>query len=360
MHADYLFRADSGAEIGLGHVKRCLGLAMAVPRGRFTAFVVRGGTGTIEEEIRQRSTKLVQLPAALALKDEISYLTNVIGLRAHVGVVDLTHKVTLADKPGFAQYVSGLGDICRRIFLIDGHGPQAMVDTPDFDVDVVLKPYAGAEPLHHDRCAYRQLSGSDYFILDRAMSVSDRDVAADGRRILVTFGGADPTNLTLKALQAIEKLEMAGLEVRIICGPVFNADLVEQIEACCAHSAHDMQVVYRPPSLAPHLRWCDVAVANTGLTKYELAATGTPSIQISLDPAHVEANTNFEKLGTAWHLGVGDDVEPVEIAEKLAMLLSDQAERRQMSVRGRHLVDGRGASRIIDEIEDLFDVATIV
>ena len=99
--------------------------------------------------------------------------------------------------------------------------------------------------------------------------------------------------------------------------------------------------------------WCDLAVSTSGLTKYELAATGTPAILLSHDSAHAQNNRPFAALGTALDLGEAAGLSTATLAEALGVLLNDAARREEMSRRGRAAVDGAGAARIIDAIEEL-------
>src|SRR3546814_8638629 len=93
--------------------------------------------------------------------------------------------------------------------------------------------------------------------------------------------------------------------------------------------------------------WCDLAISATGLTKYELAATGTPAILLSHDRAHAENNLAFAELGAAVDLGEIALLSDITIAETVRALLQDAARRARMSSCGRRAVDGRGAFRIV-------------
>src|SRR3546814_10324367 len=77
--------------------------------------------------------------------------------------------------------------------------------------------------------------------------------------------------------------------------------------------------------------WCDLAISATGLTKYELAATGTPAILLSHDRAHAENNLAFAELGAAVDLGEIALLSDITIAETVRALLQDAARRARRS-----------------------------
>ena len=101
------------------------------------------------------------------------------------------------------------------------------------------------------------------------------------------------------------------------------------------------------------MRWADLAIATSGLTKYELAATGTPAILISPDQIHTTANEPFAALGSAVDLGWIQRVTPSELASKVRSLLDDTEQRGAMACAGMRAVDGRGAARIAAALNDL-------
>jgi spore coat polysaccharide biosynthesis predicted glycosyltransferase SpsG len=84
------------------------------------------------------------------------------------------------------------------------------------------------------------------------------------------------------------------------------------------------------------------------MSVYEVAALGTPGIVLGQNMREEKRMREFARHGTVLHLGLGTEVEEAEILEKTSALLFDVARRREMSSRGRALVDGLGAARTAD------------
>jgi spore coat polysaccharide biosynthesis predicted glycosyltransferase SpsG len=96
------------------------------------------------------------------------------------------------------------------------------------------------------------------------------------------------------------------------------------------------------------MQWCDLAIAASGLTKYELAATATPALLFSIDAFHHESNRSFAATETA--IDLGTHVTAGKIADEVAQLLRDPKLRTKLSTNGRQTIDGHGVQRLLIEL----------
>ena len=94
----------------------------------------------------------------------------------------------------------------------------------------------------------------------------------------------------------------------------------------------------------------DVVVGSGGMSVYEIAALGTPGIVLAQNAREERRMREFARHGTVEYLGLGTEVEEAELAQAVRALLGDVERRRQMSGRGRALVDGLGAKRAAEKV----------
>jgi spore coat polysaccharide biosynthesis protein SpsF len=163
-------------------------------------------------------------------------------------------------------------------------------------------------------------------------------------QMIVTMGGADPKDFTRLALQAVRQMSTPP-KARFVIGPNF-ADpgaLANEIEAAGFEALNDVA-----DPAAEFVR-ADLALISFGVTAYEMAALGVPSLYLALSEDHARSSSAFCQAG------MGDivDPDPDSIALALARLNADEDRRHAMSKAGRTLIDGKGAQRIAAELAAL-------
>jgi spore coat polysaccharide biosynthesis predicted glycosyltransferase SpsG len=104
--------------------------------------------------------------------------------------------------------------------------------------------------------------------------------------------------------------------------------------------------------------WADVAITSGGLTKYDAAVCGTPSLVISQNEYEHEYTSEFESLRSIDHLGLADEVTSQLICDRLCALVADQGLRTQMSKSGKQICgDGLGVKNTAKAILEVVEKA---
>lgn len=339
-----LFVTVADNRIGFGHLNRCMSVAnLAVTMGVAPQFVLFGDERAAAQ-VSHAKFPLQMLPVADLAHEFRSEPVD-------AAIVDVVYPAYFRDGNRPMDLFGPLRRSSRVIAAIDSLGEETLAEQAcDIPVDFLVAPYALAEvdKARLAKVGCQVLCGPDYTLLSPDyIGGADRAPRADADRVLVTCGGSDPLSWTPVVLAALESI--AGhLSVRVIVGPLFSPPLRAEIAKCAAASRHHVDIVDAPDSLAAHMQWCDVAIAASGLTKYELAATGTPTILFSIDAFHDENNRAFAALQVTEDLGASPS--PTAIAAAARGLLADRGRRATISASARTVVDGRGAQRLIAKI----------
>jgi UDP-2,4-diacetamido-2,4,6-trideoxy-beta-L-altropyranose hydrolase len=331
-----LVRADASLAIGTGHVMRCLALAKAWQKTAGNVFCLMAESiAALEDRLVLEGVAVRKTAAAPGTaKDAEQTAVEARRINAAWLVVD-----GYGFNPDFVRHLRAAG---LRVLFLDDDGRFDF-----YAADVLLNQNISASSAMYDKreASTRLLLGLEYVLLrpEFLAEVQARDYPATVRKVLVTMGGSDPQNVTRKALLALLRME-ANLEVRIIVGSGSPCEDELQILAAQRVGFH---LEKSPANMAPLMRWADIAISGAGGTVWELAYLGLPAIVIALSRDQREIARglaeNHVALSLGWHANLSEE----RIGDALKSLLDDGERRRAMSERGRKLVDGRGAERVV-------------
>jgi spore coat polysaccharide biosynthesis predicted glycosyltransferase SpsG len=191
--------------------------------------------------------------------------------------------------------------------------------------------------------------GPAYAMLRDQFRGRTKEIRDEPGMVLLTFGGSDPQGLTLKAVQALQTLP-AAVNIVAVAGAAFSYR--KEFEALERTLARRVPLIQAAGHIAELMLEADVVVCSGGMSVYEIAALGTPGIVLGQNLREDQRMREFALRGTIEYLGLGTEVDEGAIEAAVRSLLEQTSRRREMSARGRTLVDGLGAQRTAEVILD--------
>ena len=321
-----VLRCDGSATVGYGHVLRCVGLAQAASR--------RG---------HQIEFATLEAPAVRAIVErhgfrvrhadgECAWATG-----AQWAVLDGYHF-----DQALARALEGIG---TRVCLMD-------------DLDAGLSVPLAINPNLHAReirrsPATRRLFGPLFAPLREdfawARLARERRAPPATRRVLLTFGGSDVAGLTRRALEALaprDDLELT--EILAVVG--WSNPAAAEVEAQVARSRGRARLVRTTDEMARLMAESDLAISAAGTTALELLCVGVPAILYSVAANQADVAPAAARAGACLDMGSVESFDPQRLVDAVRRALEPQTARK-LSAAGRALVDGRGAQRVIEEME---------
>ena len=332
-----VIRADAGPAIGSGHLMRCLALAEAwKDNGGDVIVVLATSAPLLEERLATEVTGIVHITSVPGSPDDACDTVRIAEEHAATRVV--------VDGYQFgAEYQKHLKDAGLSLLVIDDYGHAA-----HYYADIVLNQNSYADmsfyPQHEP--GTRFLLGTPYALLRReflAWAGYRRIIPPVARKVLVTFGGGDPEDLTGAVTEILRMAAVEDLEVNILAGGMYpHFEELQSRVADLPRFSIRKNVTNMPELMA----WADVAISAGGSTCWELAFMGLPSLLYTAADNQARTVDHLVAQGMAERLTKEDLFDPGAGLKKISGLLFSEENREAMSRRMRAFVDGEGAFRV--------------
>lgn len=297
---EIVFRVDGYSDRGLGHVFRALTLAYILT----------------EHDIRFVCNSLNRLGV-----DKLkSANMDVIEVDSDAGFVDWAEKnhpdIIVHDLLDTNElYMNRLKEASNRLITFEDLGPGAS------KADAVINAiYEGDSSLP---MAYM---GKDYVCLrDEFLTNYPAPFSAKVQRVLVTFGGTDPLDLTNRLYSIAERINHDELmfEFDFILGPGYHGDAPKEADRNGIHFHSDIA------RMSDYMRNAQLAISSQGRTTFELASMGVPTIVLAQNER--EQLHTFAQMDNGFiNLGLGNRVSDDDIRSTVLWLSGASSVREEM------------------------------
>lgn len=339
---ELLLRADASESIGTGHVMRCLALAQAWMRagGRAT-FAMAQCPPRLCERLRQAGANVVSI---------VSERGSIADARetAQRARAAMARWIVLDGYDFDSDFQVAVRDSDLFLLVIDD---EARAE--HFAADLLLNQNAYATPeLYAHKIGRARLAlGGRYALLRdefKPWHLWRREIPQRARRILVTTGGSDPHNAALQILRGLDRIDGDGLEQTIVIGSAAAHRAEIEREA----AERGARVIVDAQNMPELMAWADLAISAAGSTCWEMAFMGLPALTLVIAENQAPIARCLSERGAALSLGVIDGSTSERVAEAVARLIGDRRERTTLSRAGRRMIDGRGASRVVELLSE--------
>jgi UDP-2,4-diacetamido-2,4,6-trideoxy-beta-L-altropyranose hydrolase len=341
-------RADADSKIGTGHVMRCIALAQAwQDQGGVVTFISHCESSALHQRIMSEGFSFIPIkylhPHPDDLLETLEYLKHHSPLTTHHSpnwlVLDGYHFT-----PDYQKTVREAG---IKLLVIDDIGHLQYYHT-----DVLLNQNIYAPDLKYN-CDEDTilLLGTRYALLRREFlkyKGFKRNIPERAKNILITLGGGDPDNVTLKVMRALNMIRDHDIEIKVVFGPA-NPN-IESVRKELALSSVAFHLLESVDNMTELMVWADVAVSAGGSTCWELGFIGVPNIIIVIAENQKLVAEGLAKADMSVNLGWHNNVDPTKIAQEIIALLFSAEKRRAMIQKVATNIDGVGARRVIRKI----------
>jgi spore coat polysaccharide biosynthesis predicted glycosyltransferase SpsG len=350
-----LIRCDGAPEIGFGHVVRCLALADELRNSygcQVDFAMLQGPHGIVQ--VQAQGYAVYQPVDGAEVLEEGHWLQELITKNQHQVLV-LDVRTDLASSAIHSIRASGV-----LIVTIDDPSERRLLADLAF-----YPPIPQAESLDWTGFTGKRFVGWDWVLLRpqfaeaarrarsrEAESIADSSSADRQLTLMATMGGSDPAGLTLMALEAIEHLD-GDLRVLVVVGSGFMHE--SALADWLTTAKRTYEICRNVANMASLMAEVDLAVASFGVTAYELAVMGVPSVYLCLTDDHAESATIFSEAGIGVSLGNHKKVSVDMLTAAIADLYLSNVTISALSENKVEIPDGLGAIRLAGLIHQCYD-----
>jgi len=339
-------RVDGNFNIGMGHLMRCLALAHAWQGlGGQIVFVMAADSAAAENRLKDEGVEVVRLSALTGSESDSQQLLKLATSRHASWVVLDGYQFS-------SSYQRCLKEAQLQLLVVDDYGHAS-----EYWADLIVNQNLHAtESLYRSRQPYtRLLLGTRYVLLRREfLRYLDwrREIAERAHKVLITLGGSDKHNVTLQIMRILKSIEISAIEGVIVVADTnpHHSELANEIQGAnipwkVHHGGKDM------PEL---MAWADLAVSGGGTTAWELAFMRVPAALIIMADNQEPVVNSLAAHGACVSLGRDPFALDTSLQIMLRDLLGDKKRRQKLAMGGRMMVDGMGATRILEAMRGLY------
>lgn len=236
-----------------------------------------------------------------------------------------------------AKYIQLLKGYGIKVVCLDNVGVSRKISDVVINGIVHLPYKEGLEQNIYEGPSYVILHRDFIGVHDKYKLIKDKIT-----KLLVTFGGSDPFGLTFKAIAALSKKRL-DFEITVVIGTLF--DECERLERLLYEKKGF--VLQKDVKNMAHLMYeADLCLTSFGITCYESACCGVPTIIVSPTSYHNELAKVFERFETSINLGIERYITSSKFLDAINNLCNNRILREDMSKAGKRLIDGRGIYRV--------------
>ncbi len=253
-----IFRADGNSQIGLGHMYRIYALLEMLNNKYFTIFLSKNKT-FVEDNFKNTDASLL-VPTNLDIQEEPKWIQLKFPSEECIVVTDGYHFDSNYQKAlksyGFLLIcIDDLANHHMYCDLVINHSP--IIRKSDYSAELYTQYGLGTK--------YALLRKSFLNAAKVNRTINKMDCA------FICFGGADPNDITLKAVNALLKLSEIN-KVNVVVGSAYKHGEIFQIK-------HDKLQIYQnlnEKEMVEVMLECNIAIAPASTISYELCAVRMP------------------------------------------------------------------------------------
>ena len=332
------FRVDASKYIGIGHLMRCIALSEELNKRRHNCyFLIRLNDNKLIDNLKQNKISYKRIEKTATLNEDLDFVLKFSNKNNINWIITDYYDLN-------SSYCRKLKEKNYKILSVDDYAQI------HYYSDIVVNQNIGSEKIHFSSEIYTKfLLGPKYVMMrDELLNKNNKKKIKDVQKLLITMGGSDHDNYTLKVLKSLKDLN-ENINVILVVGPL-NPNYIK-LKRFVKKMNVNIQLINSPKKISDIYLKSDIAISAGGTSCYELSYYGIPNLIITVAENQLNIAKEFDRRGISIYLGDKKEVTADIIKDKVNELINNHYLRKKMNQKGQKLIDGLGKKRIVDVME---------
>lgn len=321
-----VFRTEGSKEVGLGHIYRTVTLANKLSLNHKIFFVMEKNKKLGIRKVEEYNYPIINF------QNEKEFEKILYALKPDIVINDILD----TDK----EYVEMLKK--AGIFVVNFEDLGTGTESADMVINA-LYDNEQEKPNHLNGYKYECLR-DEFYIYE------PKKTAEKVENILITFGGTDPNNLSLRTLKTLRKDAFKDVRIEIVLGLGYSDKTdIEKLTEEMHTQGFKITIHQNIKMMSKFIHNADLVITANGRTIYEVVSMGVPCISIAQNER--ESRHLFFKISDKIiYLGLGTEISEKDISENIISLCNDYKRRKLISSEFLKFDIKGGIDRVVDAI----------
>lgn len=310
-----VFRTNAGANIGYGHIFRCIALAKAINKNNRTL--------DIKFIVNEACVKIIR---QYNFKYNVSSSFDDIHILKYLKPKAIIFDSYLANN----NYLEALKKIAKLVVFDDNN------DLYDSKIpDLILNGNIHAKDLKYES---QSLLGPKYLVM--RSEYWDVEILSEFKnKMCITTGGSDFNYLMPRFIKSFRNLQY---DREIIIGPGYCNEEIREIELISTQKDH---LIYEPSTLIDIFNNSSVILSASGTSIYEILRLNKIPIIYTLADNQIKIADKLEENGVV-NLGNYKDIDYINLNKIIEKHMRNIKEKSERLSKLYEIFDGQGAIRV--------------
>lgn len=338
-----LIRCITDEQKGFGHLNRCILIANSLQKKGFNIIFIINQNNIAVKEIKKNKFQYKIISKSISYQKEHKFIIKIMDSKKYEAII--------IDMREYGEkLLKQLSNNSFKTIQFDDAWCKIVYADLLFN-STTIKKYHNYKI---NNVNSKLFLGSKYFLANTKFEKNKKKTFEINNkkpyRIVISMGGSDFVQSTLKITKSIMNLKHINLQ--IITGPFYNDS--QKLQEIIKTKNH-ISIINSPSNIWEHFMKSDVVISNAGSTLFELAIQKIPTLCIPLIEHQTLYAKEFSRKGFSINLGLWKNLKINNIQHVLNEILEDVSKRRKISSSGSKLVDGKGLSRTTNLITRLLN-----